>query len=84
MKFPEHKASLILTHNQHKNYYLTVIQCIEDEEHGYKDWVSEEQKQKAINTNDCWYIQVYPNTPVGFYILAAADLDVLLNEVNKI
>jgi hypothetical protein len=78
MKFPEHKASLHLTHNEHKSYYQTVAQAVEEQSHGYKDWVSEEQKQKAIETNDCWYLQWYPETPIGFNILAAADLDVLL------
>jgi hypothetical protein len=78
MKFPRHEASLHLTHNDHKAYYLTVEQAIADGDHGYRDWVSEEQKQKAIDTNDCWYLQWYPDTPVGFKLLAAADLDVLL------
>lgn len=78
MKFPRHNASLHLTHNEHLNYYQTVAQSIADDGHGYADWVSEEQKQKAIGTNDCWVIQRYPDTPIGFCILAAADLDVLL------
>lgn len=80
LKWPKHNASLHLTHNEHKSYYETVAQAIEGETHGYSNdcWVSEEQKQKAINTNDCWTLQVYPNTPVGFWMLAAADLDVLL------
>lgn len=80
MIFPAHKASLHLTHNQHLAYYLTVQQSIDDQEHGYTDdcWVSDEQRLKAIETNECWRLQWYPNTPVGFNILAAADLDVLL------
>lgn len=77
---PRHDASLHLTHNDHKSYYLTVAKAIADDDHGYSEdcWVSEEQKQKAIETNECWTLQWYPNTPVGFCILSAADLDVLL------
>ena len=78
MKFPDHKASLHLTHNQHKAYYKTVVQEIEDGGFGYEDWVSPEQKQKAIDTDECWTLQWYPETPVGFCLLSAADLDVLL------
>lgn len=79
MNFPKHEASLHLTHNQHKAYYRTVAEAIDDGDHGYvDDWVSEEQKQKAIETNECWTLQWYPATPVGFCMLAAADLDVLL------
>ena len=80
MDFPKHDASLILTHNDHKSYYKTVAQAVEENDHGYRDdnWVSPEQKQKAIDTNKCWMLQWYPDTPRGFYILSAADLDVLL------
>lgn len=71
---------MILTHNEHKSYYQTVKESIENRDHGYQDdcWINEEQKQKAIETNDCWVLQWYPKTPTGFLILSAADLDVLL------
>lgn len=80
MIFPHHKASLHLTHNNHLSYYQTVAQSIADESHGYMNdcWISEEQKQKAIDTNDCWHLQWYPETPVGFCDASAADLDALL------
>lgn len=76
--WPKHEASLHLMHNDHKSYYHTVAQAIESDDFGMDEWVSEEQKQKAIATNDCWILQWYPATPVGFCVLAAADLDVLL------
>ncbi len=81
--WPKHEASLHLTHNQHKLNYQTVAQSIEDQDHGYDDpcWVSEEQKEKAIAANDCWILQWYPHTPVGFCIRSACDLDVLLAAV---
>jgi len=78
MKFPKHLAGLALRHNDHLGVYETVQQQIDDEHCDYRNWVSEEQKQKAIDTNDCWTLHWYPNTPVGFYTLAAADLDILL------
>lgn len=84
MQFPKHDASLHLTHNDHKSYYLTVAQSIEQGDHGYRDddWVSPEQRQKAIDTNECWTLQWYPDTPVGFCLLSAADLDVLMAAAN--
>ena len=84
MKFPPHKASLYLTHNEHLSNYETVAQAIEDGDFGMRDWVSEEQKQKAIAANDCWILQWYPDTPIGFYVRAAADLDVLLEAANAV
>lgn len=78
MKFPEHKASLTLTHNDHKSYYQTVAESIERGDHGYDRWINEEQKKKAVESNDCWMIQWFPDTPVGSCTLAAADLAALL------
>lgn len=79
MKFPEHKASLHLEHNEHKAMYQTVAVYLEEND-WFKDdeWVSPEQKQKALDTNELWRLQWYPDTPIGFYTLMAADLDVLL------
>jgi len=86
IEWPRHEASLHLTHNQHKAYYLTVEQSIERDDHGYQadDWVSEEQKQKAIATNECWTLQWYPDTPIGSYTMSAADLDVLLDAARSL
>lgn len=78
MKFPKHECSLSLVHNEHNMYYQTVKEAIDDDNHGYEDWISEEQKQKAIDSNECWYIQVYPYSPNQFYTYAAADLDKLM------
>ena len=80
-KWPRHAASLHLTHNQHKAYYQTVAQSIEQDDHGYQAdcWVSKEQKAKAIATNECWTLQWYPNTPVGFF--HAYPLDTHRNNV---
>lgn len=83
--FPKHEASLHLEHNLHKGYYLTVAESITNDDHGYREncWVSQEQKQKAIATNECWTLQWYPYTPIGFKISSAADLDVLLASVSE-
>jgi len=79
IRWPKH-FTLHLTHNPHKASYRTVQEEIDDEEHGYTmdRWVSAEQREKAISTNECWILQWYPETPVGFCLLSAADLDVLL------
>ena len=86
MKFPRHEASLHLTHNQHKAYYRTVQDEIDDDGHGYRedDWISSEQRQKAIDTNECWTLQWYPDTPIGSYVLSAADLEPLLEAANAL
>jgi hypothetical protein len=78
MKFPKHEASLRLAHNRHKDYYETVAQAIMGDTYGMDDWVSPEQREKALGTGEVWELVWCPHTPVGFCKLRAADLDVLL------
>jgi hypothetical protein len=88
MIFPEHKASLHLTHNQHKAYYETLESYLEsfgEDDHKH-NWVSEEHKVKALDTQELWELQWYPDTPIGSYVLWAADLEIILKaalEVEK-
>jgi hypothetical protein len=85
LKLPRHECSLSLAHNQNRDYYETVQQYAD----GFADrgcpleWVSDEQKAKAVATNEIWVIQWYPDTPVGFIRLAACDLGVLLDAANE-
>lgn len=81
MTFPEHIA-LTLSHNEHATVYETVEHYYEDGRRGdwSFDWVNPEQKAKAIATQSVWELHWYPNTPVGFNVLLACDLDVLLAE----
>lgn len=74
--WPKHACELSLTHNRNRSYYQTVEEMVRDDNLG--DWVSDEQRQKAIDTNEIWELQWYPDTPIGFCCLWAADLDVLL------
>ena len=79
MKWPRH-LSLSLHHNDHRNVYERVEERYEDKKFGDWDftWVSEEQKAKAIETQDVWELHWYPDTPIGSCSLLACDLDVLL------
>ncbi len=83
--FPRHECGLFLTHNEHRDYYETLEQWLDGsgshiDEH---TWVSDEQRRRALATNNIWVLQWYPDTPVGFCILAACDLDVLLAKANE-
>lgn len=70
-------SSIHLTFNDHKSNYVTVAEEIA---HGdwHGDWISEEEKQKAIETDRAWTLQWYPDTPVGFYACSASTLEALL------
>ncbi len=79
-------VTMTLTHNDHAVNYQTVSDAIESNDHGYTDdcFISKEQKKKSIEKNEHWMVQVYPDTPIGFYIFSACDLDALLLHVDKV
>lgn len=84
IKFPKHKAGLSLEHNEHLNYYATVEdECINNSLYAKEHWISEDQYWKAIETNECWALTWYPDTPVGYCLYRAADLDELLKFVDE-
>lgn len=74
---PDAKFSLMLEWNPHKPDHLT----IEDWEKLFEfpgDWVSDEQRDKAIAQDNLWLLRWYPDNSVGSYCCLACDLDVLL------
>lgn len=83
LRFPEHKCGLYLTHNEHKDYYLTAEQWLDDRGGAYVDWPDEAERRKAIETNEVWTLQWYPKTPIGSYYLGAASLDRLMEFVAE-
>lgn len=84
-QLPKHKAGLSLDHNPHKGVYETVEQYVNGMPDYFDDecWATPTSKQRAIETNELWVIQWYPNTPVGFNNMAGATLDELLKAVKE-
>lgn len=83
--FPAHKASLHLTHNDHKSVYETAAQwAANNDVYEHYEWVSDEQREKALATDSVWTLQWYPATPVGFYAVCGADLEAVLTRANEI
>lgn len=50
----------------------------------HTDWVSEEERAKAIETNSWWNAHWYPDTPVGFCSISASSLPALLTALAEI
>lgn len=78
--FPEHKASLHVTHNQHKAYYQSIEDYIAEEEIGKAEyeWATPTSKERAIATDSLWEVQWYPDTPIGFCLKYGATLEEIL------
>jgi hypothetical protein len=71
---PPHKCSLSITHNQHKDYYQTVAEYVDD----LDDWVSSDERDKATAADEVWEIQWYPDTPIRSYRTCASSLAAVL------
>lgn len=75
---PEHKCGLFITHNEHRDYYITPFDHVRR-----GDWLSEDEAFKSQETDELWEIQVYPATPIGSYKLAASSLESILEYLNE-
>lgn len=75
MKFPEHKCGLHLSHNEHRDVYEIVQDYYEPD-----DFISSTDRQKCIDNNDCWKLQWYPDTPIGFHRVIGSSLELVIAE----
>lgn len=84
LTFPKHKASMHITHNDHKSSYETAEDWIlcNDDNH-YADWISAEEKAKALETDSIWTLQWYPETPIGFCCVAASSFEALMEHFER-
>ena len=80
MKLPAHKCGLYLEHNTYKDLYSSIAGAVEDED----SWAGPGERERCLGTGELWTIQWYPNTPVGFYRLAASTLEALLDAANAV
>jgi len=80
---PKYACSMSITHNDHLGVYETVAQQVSDGSWVTRsDFVSDAECERAIETNELWAIQWYPDTPVGFYKRFASTLEALLEGIN--
>ena len=82
--FPKHKCGLYLSHNEPKDVYETVKQNIEDGRYRPENFVSKEDMQKCIDSDDIWELQWYPDTPIGSYIILGSNLKIVLEKALEI
>lgn len=84
MKFPPHRCGLYLEHNGHRDYYESLADKVNGEDGRLMMWENDEAKQRAIDADECWTLQWYPNTPISFYCVAAPTLDECLALALKV
>ena len=74
MNFPAHKGAMYITHNDHKSAYQPLGEWIEDQNDRF-EFENDEAKARCLATDELWELQWYPETPVGFYSVAAPTFE---------
>lgn len=77
---PPHAASLTITHNEHRDSYMTVAEFLEDSD-AHADSIVDQDI--LVVGDELWKIQVYPNTPVGFYVVYGPTLESIILKVME-
>ena len=70
------KCSVSIDINNHRDYDETIEQHIEPEDR--KD-ISNDVWAKMIELDTCVRLQVYPDTPIGFYVIHHYDVEMAID-----
>lgn len=83
-RLPPHAAGLTIERNPGRTSYETVALWLSGVGAGSEpDWPDADARQRAIDTDDVWVMQWYPETPVGFRCVAAPTLAELLELAGR-
>lgn len=75
------KCGVHVTINEHRNYYQPAEQALEElGSFECPPKITDEVKQKMIETNTIVNVMFFPDTPVGSYDIYHYDLDTALDE----
>ena len=82
--WPAHKGAMHITHNEHKSNYQSAEEwALENDDRHYADWISDDERAKAIAEDSIWTLQWYPETPVGFCCVAASSFEALMRSTRE-
>lgn len=75
------KCGIILHINQHRDYYRTAAEQLEEMScYECPPEYSDDTRKKMIETDTIIDLQFYPDTPIGSYTIVHYDLDAALDE----
>ncbi len=81
MKLPNH-LTLQIEHNEHKNVYEPIEDFILETDLT-RHFENPEEMAICIKLDELWIIRWYPDTPVGFYLVAGSTLEKCLELANR-
>lgn len=73
--------SFHLTYCEHKDYYLSVEDYLRDE--SCTDQIPSDVRERMIDKNVIWRLQIYPRTPIVFSVLYGDTLDCILEQLAE-
>jgi hypothetical protein len=73
--------SLAFECNAHMSSYMSIEEYYDNFD---VDWVSPEEKQKSIATNQVWCAHWYNKTPVGSYKVLGSSLESVIKHLGQI
>lgn len=76
-------SNLTISFNEHSDSYLTAEKAVEYGDYDRVQWVSDEEKLRAIEANSVWMLQWYPDTPIGSHTIAASTLAACLDALQN-
>lgn len=74
------KAAVHLEINGHKGIYQTVQEYLSEED----DPIPDDVRAEMIKRDSVVYLQFYPNTPVGFYVIWHYDIEIAVQRAIDI
>ncbi len=70
------KCSISINVNHHRDFYETIEQYIKPND---REDISDDVWAKMIELDTCVRLQVYPNTPIGFYVVYHYDVEMAID-----
>jgi len=70
-------------YNGHMSSYMSIEEYFEDCLEKSDEWVSDEERDKAIASNSVWSLHWYPNTPIGSYKILSHSLETGLKTLRS-
>jgi hypothetical protein len=78
----EHSCLYLSFHDENGQNYKSVSELVAEYSKD-RSWVSEDEKQKAIDLNRMWTFHWYSETPIEFHSISASSLSALFGHILK-
>lgn len=77
------KYGVFITINEHRDYYKSVEETLEECKEFFNgdSAITDEVRNKMIETNTIIEVQAYPNTPIGFHLAFHYSLEEALKKI---